>query len=156
MTFCRSICCTVFLLLIVGCDSGKNKDATVVAGEKIYRQRCLSCHLVDGTGVERNSPPLAGSPRVNGEPSRLVTLVLRGMRGPQTYNGITYNGVMPAWKSDLDSKQVAQVLTYIRQAWGNSSPPVTWEYVDRIRKQAQVGPLFPSPTEIDALPVIQP
>ncbi|MFN3562551.1 MAG: c-type cytochrome [Chloroherpetonaceae bacterium] len=92
-------------------------------GEKVYRQRCVSCHQENGQGVEGAYPPLVQSNWVTGNPDRLVSILLYGINGNLTVNGKVYNGNMPAWET-LTDEQIAGVATYIRNSWGNSADTV--------------------------------
>jgi mono/diheme cytochrome c family protein len=76
-------------------------------------------------GVPGAFPPLAHNPVVTGDPKKVIDIVNNGLTGPTTVNGATYNGQMPAWKGNLTNKQIADVITYIRNAWGNKATAVT-------------------------------
>ncbi|MEM1059218.1 MAG: cytochrome c [Verrucomicrobiota bacterium] len=104
-------------------------------GERVY-SNCASCHQANGLGQPGVNPPLAGSDWVTGSEERLVRVLLHGLQGPITINGTTQNwsGNMVAWAS-LGDKQVAAVLTYIRQNWGNDSPAIMPETVTRIKEE---------------------
>lgn len=89
-------------------------------GEKSYANLCVACHQGSGLGSSA-VPPLAGSEWVDGSEygeKRLVALILKGMQGPVSVKGVTYNGLMPAWEGRKD-REIAALVTYIRQAWGN-------------------------------------
>ena len=73
--------------------------------------------------------------------ARSIRIVLRGMSGPISVNGTTYDSVMPP-VVQLTDEQVANVLTYVRNTWGNSGDAVTPEEVAKVRKDAPV-PLTP-------------
>ncbi len=105
--------------------------ASIVAGELVYTQFCVSCHLPDGGGVQNMNPPLFKSSWVNGDKSRLVTTVLGGM-SQQEIDGERYNNVMPAFMY-LTDKQVADVLTYVRNSFGNKKTAVTVADVKPVR-----------------------
>lgn len=106
----------------------------VELGKRIY-VNCRACHQSNGQGVEGNYPPLDGSEWVAGPPETLVRIVLDGLQGPVEVAGQTYDSEMPGWRSSLDDRQVAAVLTYVRQAWSNDYGPVAAERVGRIREQ---------------------
>lgn len=103
-------------------------------GEKVYRQRCVSCHQENGLGVEGTYPPLAQSSWVTGDPNRLAAILLYGINGNLTVNGKVYNGNMPAWES-LKDEQLAGVATYVRNSWGNAADTVRPETVAEARKK---------------------
>lgn len=98
-------------------------------GRRTYSANCQACHMATGTGAAGQYPPLAGSEWVASSPERLASILLHGVQGPITVKGGAYNGVMPAWGGNLSDKEIAAVLTFIRQEWGNSFGPVTEEQV---------------------------
>ncbi len=85
--------------------------------------------------MEGAFPPLAGSKWLTGNPDVPIAIVLHGLQGEIEVNGKTYNGAMQAWGM-LPDEDVAAVLTYARQAWGNSAGPVTAAQVKAIRDKA--------------------
>lgn len=93
-------------------------------GRRIYRQRCMYCHLDDGSGIPGQFPPLDGSPWTTGDPERPIRIVLHGMMGPYQVQGDEYNGVMPGWAEQLSFAEIAAVLSYVRSAWDNQAPAV--------------------------------
>lgn len=108
-----------------------NSKASILAGEAVYQQYCISCHLPDGGGVENLNPSLTNAPYVNGDKAKLITTVLNGM-SQQEINGERYNNAMPAFNY-LTDQQVADVLTYVRNSFGNKKPAVKATEVSRIR-----------------------
>ncbi|MGQ9806749.1 MAG: c-type cytochrome [Chlorobiales bacterium] len=109
-------------------------------GEKVYRQRCVSCHQENGLGVEGAYPPLVKSEWVIGNPDRLVAILFYGINGNLTVNGKVYNGNMPAWET-LTDEQIAGVSTYIRNNWGNVADTVQPATVAEGRKKiSRVSP----------------
>ena len=103
-------------------------------GEQVYAAVCTSCHQATGLGVAGAFPPLVGSEWVSGTPEILAAAVLHGLSGPIEVNGTSYNGAMPPWGATLSDDDIANVLTYIRSTWGNTSPPVDAGIVAPIRK----------------------
>ena len=97
--------------------------SSIAAGELVYTQFCVSCHLPDGGGVENLNPPLIKTAFINGDKGKLIATVLNGMSQVEI-NGERYNNVMPAFNY-LTDKQVADVLTYVRNSFGNKKPAVT-------------------------------
>jgi len=104
----------------------------VALGEKLFRQRCVSCHQANGEGVAGQYPPLAGSEWVLEHEYRLKRILLHGLEGPIQVRGNTYNGAMPVF-GQLKDEQIAAVLSYIRQAWGNAAAPIKPEAVAATR-----------------------
>jgi len=90
------------------------------AGQAVYSQNCSTCHGAGGAGTPPSFPPLAGNAYVTGDPKQVILTVLNGKTGAIGVNGQNYNGQMPAWKSSLSNKDVANVVTYIRSALGTN------------------------------------
>jgi quinoprotein glucose dehydrogenase len=111
---------------------------------------CAACHgqNAEGTGI---APPLAGSEWVNGPAENLIRIQLRGLQGPLTVKGQTYN--FPAGMAALayqTDEQIAAVLTYVRNSFGNSAPAVTPAQVAALRGEAGKPPL----TAADLVPPV--
>lgn len=106
-------------------------------GKKVFTSICQACHQATGQGVPGVYPQLAGSEWAQGNEERIIRIVLNGLNGPITVEGKDYNNAMAALGSVLKDEQIAHVLTYVRQEWGNSAPEVKAETVSRIR--AEVG-----------------
>jgi mono/diheme cytochrome c family protein len=70
-------------------------------------------------------PPLAGNPVVVGDKHVVIGILLNGLNAKITVKGATYQGQMPAWKGTLTNAQIADVINYIRNAWGNKGSTVT-------------------------------
>lgn len=95
-------------------------------GQGIYKSHCADCHRMNGEGLAAAFPALKGNALVQGEPGGVIQVILDGRKGKI--------GRMPAWKNKLDDSQVAAVVTYIRQAWGNQAAAVKPEAVKALRK----------------------
>lgn len=106
---------------------------SIAAGKLVYTQYCLSCHMEDGGGVENMNPPLIKTNYINGDKSKLVAVVLKGI-SQQEINGETYTNIMASFNF-LTDKQVADVLTYVRNSFGNKKPAVTATDVKSTRKK---------------------
>ncbi|BDC48725.1 hypothetical protein F183_A10410 [Bryobacterales bacterium F-183] len=104
-------------------------------GKEVYGV-CMNCHQDHGKGVPENYPPLAGSEYVLGDKRRLAALVLRGLSGDLTVLGKHYNSQMPAW-DNRDDEEIAAVLTYIRNSFGNKADPISKEFVAAVRKETE-------------------
>lgn len=133
---------------------GNSGPDPVKDGKKVYEGKgCIACHQGSGMGVPGQFPPLAGSDWVNAEGSeRLVRIVLHGVAGPINVSGQSFNGAMPPWKGVLTDKEIADALSYIRNAWGNKGTIVTEEEVKAIsdKEGARANPW--APTDLLALP----
>lgn len=103
-----------------------------IPGKRLYNTYCGSCHQRDGKGDGQRFPPLAGSEWVTGDKDKLIRMVLNGVSGPMTVNGVSYNNVMPGF-GFLRDEDVAELLTLIRTEFGNQSSPVTQEEVAKAR-----------------------
>ncbi len=108
-----------------------------LAGLAVYnRPTCGACHQPNGQGTPGLFPPLAASEWVlEKDPSRIIRIVLDGVAGPMTVKGTAYNNAMPGWAAQLNDEEIAQVITYIRKAWGNNAGPVKPEEVAAVRKE---------------------
>lgn len=105
-------------------------------GKKIFSANCATCHQPTGLGVAGQYPPLAGSEYVNGGTRRLGMILLKGLQGPLTVKGAHYgSAVMQPWEKTLTDEKIADVLTYIRQDWGNTAGPVAPEGIAALRKE---------------------
>ena len=105
-------------------------------GKKIYSANCATCHQANGAGVAGQYPPLAGSEWVTGSTKRLGMILLKGAEGPMTVKGQLYgSAVMQPWEKTLTDAKIADVLTYIRQEWGNNAGPVAPEGIAALRKE---------------------
>ncbi|NND05242.1 MAG: cytochrome c, partial [Saprospiraceae bacterium] len=110
-------------------------------GRKHYLTSCASCHGDDGRGIGRFAPPLKGSEWVLGDDRQLALILLHGIEGPIEVNGHTYQApeilpVMPA-HSVLNDKEIAAVMTYIRNDWGNNGGAIKPGRVGHIRHRSQ-------------------
>jgi len=92
-------------------------------GKTTYMQNCFACHQAEGQGVPNAFPPLARSDYLNADVDRAIDIVLHGKRGEITVNGQKYNSLMPA--QSLSDGEIANVLTYVFNSWGNSKKEVT-------------------------------
>ncbi|MBK9139162.1 MAG: cytochrome c [Verrucomicrobia bacterium] len=112
-------------------------DLLVAQGRKVYDIYCKACHQPNGRGVPNQFPPLAESDWVNVDgANRLIRIVLHGLGGPISVNGVEYNNVMLPWRDQLSDDDIAAVLTFVRgnKEWGNHSGPVTAAEVKKVRE----------------------
>jgi mono/diheme cytochrome c family protein len=104
------------------------------SGAKVYQTNCSSCHQVNGEGSPGAFPPLAGNPVVTGDPTKVIHIVKFGLSGAVAVAGHTFNGMMPAWGTQLTNADVASAVTYIRSSWGNKASAVTTAQVAAVSK----------------------
>lgn len=103
-------------------------------GGELYTTYCASCHLSNGQGDGQRFPPLDNSEYVNGDKKRLINIILNGLNKKITVKGKTYDGVMPS-QSFLKDDEIAYILSYIRQNFGNLAGIITPEEVAKLRKK---------------------
>jgi protein SCO1/2 len=139
---------------VLGPDNWQSERRGVVrtpqlSGRQLYLEQCASCHGENGRGVSGKYRSLAGSNWVTGAPNRLTTLVLEGVR--EGKDGAPTGPVMPAWRAVLTSADIAALLTYTRQAWGNDAPAISASYVQKLGYQFASRPGFWSWKELEAV-----
>lgn len=131
-------------------------DAEVyrLGSEVFHREaHCVTCHQANGQGMVNIYPPLVNSPWVTGSPERLIRLTLHGLWGPITVNGTTYDptkGVPPmtAFKAILKDEEIAAVLTFVRNTWGNQAAVVTPAQVKAQREATKDVQMFLKPEDL--------
>ena len=106
-------------------EGGHGDEAVSFAeGEHLFEEACVSCHSVAGYGIENAVPPyavhMAELAQVPGGRNYMIQATLFGLEGEINVLGKTYNGVMPSFKSH-SNEEIAAVLNYITQAWGNDA-----------------------------------
>lgn len=100
----------------------EKKAVLMAAGEKVYGGNCIACHGAEGKGTPGAFPPLAADPVASGEPAEHIKTVLNGLNG-KAINGVSYAAAMPAW-AQLTDNQIASVITFERNSWGNAASVV--------------------------------
>lgn len=115
-------------------DSVRDNLSVKMLGEgaQLYGRYCASCHQANGKGDGTRFPPLAGSEWVTGDKKRLIQVVIHGLSGPIEVNGVGYNEAMPS-NAYLNDRQLASILSYIRQSWGNKAGFITTNEIPRNR-----------------------
>ena len=109
-----------------------SKEEQIAQGKNVFESNCLACHQANGEGVANAFPPLAKSDFLNADHNRAINILLHGRSGPITVNGKNFDSVMPAIA--LNSGQIANVLTYVINSFGNNGGQVTPAQVDKQRK----------------------
>ena len=117
-------------------------SAQMESGKEIYMKAapggglCFTCHQPNGQGLAGQFPPLVGSDWVLGNKERLIKISIHGLMGEIEVNGVKYNNVMAPPgipPGSLTDQQIADVLTYIRNDWGNSASAVSPQEVATVR-----------------------
>src|SRR3954468_10409576 len=93
-------------------------------GAQLYQQVCAVCHMPEGKGVSGMQPPLVGSAVVAGDPATLIRTGLRGPAQALPANRPRYANQMPPFASALNDADAADILTFVREAFGNGASPV--------------------------------
>jgi len=122
----RTLLILASLMLAAGAAWAQEPGGLAAQGQKVFEDNCADCHRLNGQGLPGTFPALDKDPFVQGDPSPVIATVLNGRKGNL--------GQMPAWKDKLDDRQIAAVISYIRQAWSNRAPAVTPAMVSEARK----------------------
>ncbi|UPS91598.1 nitrite reductase, copper-containing [Bizionia sp. M204] len=111
----------------------KSFEEQMEFGKQVYMQTCFACHQGEGQGIPNAFPPLAKSDYLNADVNRAISAVVNGLSGEITVNGNTYNSVMT--RQMISSEEVANVLTYVYNSWGNNKQVVTTEMVNKVKNK---------------------
>ncbi|MGC1241997.1 MAG: PVC-type heme-binding CxxCH protein [Chryseosolibacter sp.] len=124
-----------------------------IKGKEIYSREgfCITCHQPDGAGLSASGfPPIARTPWVEGDEARLIKIVLKGLQGPMEVLNTKYSGQVPMtpFEGMLNDEEVAAVLTYVRNSFGNKASAITPEKVKQVRDGVRNKKDFYSPAEL--------
>ena len=111
----------------------KSKAEKIVSGKRLFTSICAACHQPTGQGLPNMFPPLAGSDFLNADKNRAIQIVIFGRQGEVVVNGQKFNNNMPLFP--LTDPDIANVLTYVYNSFGNSGLEVTPEEVQILRTQ---------------------
>jgi len=109
-----------------------SKTEKLELGKALYASTCLACHQADGKGIEKAFPPLVKSDYFASDPQKIIRAITHGLSGPITVNGKPFDGVMP--KQTLSDNQVASIVTYVLNNFGNKGGEVDAAEVAKVRK----------------------
>jgi nitrite reductase (NO-forming) len=112
--------------------AGLTKEIQIEKGKAVYMQTCFVCHQPGGLGVPGQIPPLAGSDFLANNKEDAIRAVVIGRTGETVVNGKIYKGTMIPL-AYLTDDQIANVLTYVRNTWGNAGDSVNAAEVAKIR-----------------------
>jgi mono/diheme cytochrome c family protein len=126
-----------YLLIVGGTTASlyqeKTKEESILAGEEIYQDFCLQCHLTTGAGVSGVFPPLKDSDYLMNNIDKSIAGIKFGLKGEIVVNDEIYDGVMA--KQGLDEEEIADVMNYILNQWGNSyDAQITTQQVSEVQK----------------------
>ena len=110
------------------------KEDQIKAGQQLFGGTCSVCHQANGEGLSGVFPPLAKSDYIAADPKRTISTVLHGLTGKVTVNGKEYNSVMPPM-NQLNDDEVANILTYVLNTWGNAGGIIAADDVKKVRAQ---------------------
>jgi nitrite reductase (NO-forming) len=116
-----------------------SQEDQVAAGKALFEGTCSVCHQGNGAGLPGVFPPLAKSDFLAADPKRAVSVLLQGLNGKVTVNGSEYNSVMPPM-SQLNDDEVANILTYVLNTWGNPGGRIQADDVKKVRAQKAAAP----------------
>jgi glucose/arabinose dehydrogenase/mono/diheme cytochrome c family protein len=137
-------------------DSTSDKDAQMERGHQLFLKNCLICHQMNGQGMPGAYPPLAKSDFLLADRERALQVLCEGLNKEIRVNGKKYNGIMPPVV--IEDREVADLMTYVFNSWGNTGDAVTAEEVKSARAktefktfdilvQANAYPPLPAPPE---------
>jgi mono/diheme cytochrome c family protein len=126
------------LLLLVSNEKsfGQNTTASMENGKSIYSTYCMSCHMEDGNGLEGVYPSLVKTSSL-ADKNRLVKIITQGIRGPIDVKGVHYDAEMAGM--EMSDQDVADVINYIRNTWGNKSSLIKASEVAPAKKAVVKG-----------------
>jgi nitrite reductase (NO-forming) len=108
------------------------REQQIKAGEVLFKGTCSTCHQENAQGIPNVFPPLAKSDFLMADPKRAIGIVMNGLTGPVTVNGTTYNSVMPPM-SQLNDDEIANILTYVLNSFGNKDGAISKKDVAEVR-----------------------
>ncbi len=108
------------------------KEQQIAAGAVLFKGTCSVCHQDSGQGIPDVFPPLAKSDYLLKDPKNAIHIALNGLSGKVTVNGKTFDSVMPPM-SQLNDDEIANILTYVLNSWGNDGGAISKEQVQAVR-----------------------
>jgi mono/diheme cytochrome c family protein len=127
--------------------AAKSKSERIELGRRLFTSICAACHQPTGQGLPNMFPPLAGSDFLNADKDRAIKIVIFGRQGKVVVNGLKFNNSMPSFP--LGDQDIANVLTYVYNSFGNAGLEVTPEEVKVLRAQP------PAPSGPPAQPAVK-
>lgn len=135
-TFIGAVLTAAFALACAGQAVAQDKAASMARGQKVYNEYCKTCHQANGQGLGTVYPPLAKSDYLMKTPMpQIIKEVVNGKSGKLKVNGKEYNGVMAPLPKKYTDEDIAGVITYVYNSWGNKGPVVTVADVKKHKKK---------------------
>jgi mono/diheme cytochrome c family protein len=108
---------------------------SIERGKMVYSENCITCHMGTGEGVTATFPPLAKADYLMNTPENAIRAVKFGLAGKIKVNGVDYDNMMP--NPGIDNDEIADVLNYIMNSWGNSSDKkmITEKMVEEVKEK---------------------
>src|SRR4051812_47954020 len=149
-------CLAGFTNSLPAADSSADLSTQVERGKLLYLKNCFICHRITGEGMPGAYPPLAKSDFLMADRERSIRIGCEGLSGEIIVNGKKFNGTMAV--VTLSDQEVADVFTYVRNAWGNKGDAIAVQEVKDVRAktefrtyeallQASTYPPLPQPPE---------
>ncbi|WP_293301166.1 cytochrome c [Pedobacter sp. UBA4863] len=123
------------LISILGCgaiyvfaflsNAQDNLSKSIARGKELYKESCITCHLANGEGIKDTFPPLAKADFLLKYPEKSIHAIKFGMKGAIKVNNVAYNNAMPP--SGFADDEIADVMNYIRNSFGNKNPQLITE-----------------------------
>ncbi|WP_322996660.1 cytochrome c [Castellaniella sp.] len=107
-------------------------------GGQLYTANCVACHQANGSGVPGVFPPLSKSEWVDAaDAGVMVRIVLHGIHGPLTVEGVQYNGEMPHFQDKFSDEEVAAIVSHVRTSFGNSASTIDAKFAAQVREETK-------------------
>jgi mono/diheme cytochrome c family protein len=123
--------------------AAKTVAERIAAGKRLFTSICAACHQPNGLGRPNTFPPLAGSDFLNADKNRAIQIVIFGRQGEVVVNGMKFNNNMPSFP--LSDENIANVLTFVYNSFGNSGLAVTPDEVKNLRAHPPAPAATPAP-----------
>ncbi len=123
----------------------------IAQGKAAFGTNCAACHQLHGEGIPGQFPPLKGSEFVIHGEKRLIAILMHGVTGSLSVNGKSFNGVMEPLGGKVGKKMTAQILSYIRNEWGNKGSLIYEDQIDALMKELGTRPSY-NEAELRSIP----
>ncbi len=119
----------------------RSKDEKIELGKRLFVSICAACHQTTGLGIPNSFPPLAKSDYLNADKNRAIKTVINGRQGEVIVNSRKFNNSMPSFP--LTNDDIANVLTFVYNSFGNAGLEVSPDEVESLRGQPMDQPVNP-------------